>query len=177
VGLFDRLKGVKRPEEGAPVLGRDEVLRRLQALAGEQVPFVVAPSADSSVDLEVTWRIVDAQWYEVFAKAGLEKSHTILLGLDEAEHEVHALEVAYQVSWRAGLPQLRLSAEKFQGRTFGGKSFGAGYAFTGVDPLNWGQAYSYRFDVSEMKDPVTSVVTRAGWSYVPVMTRGALRAS
>ena len=55
------------------------------------------------------------------------------------------------------------------------KSWGTAYAFTGVDPLDWGQVYKYRFDVSEMKDPVIAVTTGAGWSYVPVTTRGGLR--
>ena len=173
MGLFDRLKGVKHPEEGTPALDRAEVERRLLALSGDQVPFMVQPGSEA--DLEVQWRIVDAQWYEIFAKSGLEKSHKIHLALNESEHEVRALEEAWEVSWRAGVPELRLSAEKFQGRTFGSKSFGTGYAFTGVNPLDWGEVYNYRFDVSEMKDPVIAVVTGAGWSFVPVTTKGGLR--
>ena len=173
MGLFDRLKGVKRPEEGTPALDRAEVERRLLALSTDQVPFTVQPGVES--DLDVEWRIVDAQWYEIFAKAGLEKSHKLLLVLDESEHEVRVLEQAWEVSWRAGTPELRLSAEKFQGRTFGSKSFGTAYAYTGVNPLDWGQVYQYRFDVSEMKDPVSTVVVDAGWTYVPVTTKGGLR--
>ena len=173
MGLFDRLKGVKRPEEGTPALDRAEVERRLLALSTDQVPFTVQPGAES--DLDVEWRIVDAQWYEIFAKAGLEKSHKLLLALDESEHEVRVLEQAWEVSWRAGTPELQLSAEKFQGRTFGSKSFGTAYAYTGVNPLDWGQVYQYRFDVSEMKDPVSTVVVDAGWTYVPVTTKGGLR--
>ena len=73
------------------------------------------------------------------------------------------------------MPELTLSVEKFQGRTFGSKSFGTRYAFTGVNPLDWGQVYSYRFDVSEMKDPVVAVVAGAGWSFVPVTTKRGLR--
>lgn len=171
--LFDRLKGVRRPEEGTQVLDRAEVERRLLALSADQVPFTVQAGTDC--DLEVEWRIVDAQWYEVFAKAGLEKSHKLLLGLDEADHEVKVLEQAWEVSWRAGAPELRLSAEKFQGRSLGSKSFGSAYAFTGVDPLDWGQVFQYRFDVSEMKDPVAAVAVGAGWSFVPVSTKGGLR--
>ena len=173
MGLFDRLKGVKRPEEGTPALDRAEVERRLLALSGDQVPFAVQPGSEA--DLEVQWRIVDAQWYEIFAKSGLEKSHKIHLALNESVHEVRALEEAWEVSWRAGVPEMRLSAEKFQGRTFASKSFGTGYAFTGVNPLDWGEVYNYRFDVSEMKDPVIAVVTGAGWSFVPVTTKGGLR--
>jgi len=66
-------------------------------------------------------------------------------------------------------------AESFQGKTFGSKSFGSGYAFTGVSPRDWGQVYNYRFDVSEMKDPIVEVVTGAGWSFVPVTTKSGLQ--
>jgi len=173
MGLLDRLKGVKRPDDGIPAVPRDELLRRLASMAGEQVPFTVRPGDEC--DLEVEWRIVDAQWYKVFAKAGLEKSHRILLALDEADHEVRALEQSWEVSWHAGVPELRMSVEKFQGRTLGSKSFGQAYAFTGVDPLDWGQVYKYRFDVSEMKDPIIAIATGAGWSYVPVTTMKGLR--
>ena len=173
MGLLDRLKGVKRPPEDAPVLARSEVEQRLLALAGDRVPFSVRPGREA--DLEAEWRIVDAQWYEIFAKASLAKSLKIHLVLDESKHEVRALEESWDVSWRAGVPELQLSAETFKGRTLGSKSFGTGYAFTGVDPLDWGQVYEYRFDVSEMKDPIAAVVTGAGWSYVPVTTTRGLR--
>lgn len=79
------------------------------------------------------------------------------------------------VSWTAGVPTLTVSAEKFQGRTFGSKSFGTGYAWRGLDPLDHGKVYDYRFDVSEMKQPLVEVVTGAGWSFVPVTTQGGLR--
>ncbi len=173
MGLLDRLKGVKRPEEGLPALDRSEVERRLHGLAGEQVPFTVSPGTKG--DLAVAWRIVDAQWYEIFAKASLEKAHTIHLALDEGEREVRALEESWEVSWRAGVPELSLSVEKFQGRTFGSKSFGSAYAFRGVDPLDWGRVYEYRFDVGEMKRPIVEVVTGAGWTFVPVTTQRGLR--
>ena len=173
MGLLDKLKGVKRPDEGTPVLDRAETESRLLALSGDQVPFTVGPGEES--DLRAEWRIVDAQWYEIFAKAGLEKVHRILLSFHEDEHEVRALEEAWEVSWSAGVPSLNLSAEKFQGRTFGSKSFGTAYAFTGVDPLDWGQVYNYRFDVSEMKDPIVEVLNGAGWAFVPVTTKRGLR--
>jgi hypothetical protein len=65
--------------------------------------------------------------------------------------------------------------QKQQGRTLGSKSFGTAYAFTGVNPLDFGQAYKYRFDVSEMKDPIVDTILTSGWSYVPVGTKGKVR--
>ena len=63
--------------------------------------------------------------------------------LDEGRHEVRALEEAWEVEWRAGVPSLSLSMEKQQGRTLFSKSAGTGYAFTGVNPLDFGQVYKF----------------------------------
>ncbi|MCA1735478.1 MAG: hypothetical protein LC739_05000 [Actinobacteria bacterium] len=173
MGFLDKLKGVKQPVEGTPAVSKAELMERLLALGHEQVPFTVG--VGEGADLEAQWKIVDAAWYEVFAKAGLEKVHKIHLRLDKSEHEVLALEESWEVSWRAGVPALTLSVEAFQGRTFGSKEFGRAYAFTGVNPLQFGEAYNYRFDVSEMKDPIIEVVTQSGWKFVPVLTKGKIK--
>jgi hypothetical protein len=174
MGLFDKLKGVRKPDDGTPALSRDEVRSRLLAISNDKVPFTVeGASGAKEGDVVAQWRIVDASWYEIFAKAHLEKTHRILIGLDEGSHEAHVLEEASEVSWSAGVPTLSVSKEKFQGRTIG-KSFGTAYAWKGVDPLDYGKVYEYRFDVSEMKDPLSEVVTDAGWTWVPVTTKGKL---
>jgi hypothetical protein len=173
MGVLDFLRGVKRPDSGVTRQPRAELERRLLALNAEQVPFQVTPGRES--DLEAEWKIVDASWYEIFGKAGLSKAHRIYLRLDEDRHEVRVLEEAWEVQWQAGIPQLSLSAEKFQGRTLGSKSFGTAYAFTGINPLNFGEAYNYRFDVSEMKHPLVATVTGSGWTWVPVTTKGKVR--
>jgi hypothetical protein len=175
MGLFDKLKGIKEPDETTPVKTRTELENRLLAVNEDRVPFTVSRSGGGEEgDFVAEWKIVDASWYEIFAKAGLEKSHRILLVLDEKENEVRALEQSMDVEWRAGVPSLSFSAEKFQGRTFGSKSFGTAYAFKGVNPLDFGQVYKYRFDVSEMKGPLTEVITGSGWSFVPVTSKGKL---
>lgn len=175
MGLLDKLKGVKKPEEDTQAVPRDELQARLLALTGDEVPFTVETGRGGKEgDVVAQWRIVDASWYEVFAKAKLEKVHRVLIGLVEGEHEARVLEEAWEVEWSAGVPTLSMSAEKFQGRTIGTKSFGTGYAWKGVDPLDFGKVYEYRFDASEMKDPLSTVVTQAGWTWVPVTTKGKL---
>lgn len=173
MGILDMFRGIKRPDEGVAAVERGELEQRLLGLNHEQVPFVVQPGETS--DLEAEWKIVDASWYEIFSKAGLKKSHRIYLLLDDGKHEVRALEESLDVEWEAGVPRLTLSVEKFQGRTLGSKSFGTAYAFTGVNPLTFGEAYNYRFDVSEMKNPIIQTITSSGWSYVPVATKGKVR--
>lgn len=173
MGILDFLRGVKRPDEDTPTSSRAELEQRLLGLNHEQVPFSI--HAGETSDLEAEWKIVDASWYEIFGKAGIEKSHRIYLLFDEEQHEVRALEESWDVEWDAAVPRLSLSVEKFQGRTFGSKSFGTGYAFTGINPLKFGEAYNYRFNVSEMKDPIVEIITGAGWTYVPFATKGKVR--
>lgn len=175
MGFLDKFKGVKKPDEGTPALPAAQVRERLMGLNDDRVPFTVEPDAEGDADLVAEWKIVDAQWYEIFAKAGLDKAHRILLVLDEAQHEVRVLEQSWDVEWRTGVPSLSLSAEKFTGRTLGSKEFGKAVGFTGVNPLEVGTIYEYRFDVGEMKDPIAGAVTTSGWTYVPVLSEGKLR--
>ena len=172
MGLMDALKGIVKAKEGVTPLSKQVLINKLLEINHEQVPFSVR--AGEETDLVAEWKIVDAAWYEVFASAKMEKNHKILINLDEGEQTARALEESYSIQWRAGIPNISMKVEKFQGRTIGSKSFGSGYAFKGVDPLSFGQAYQYRFDVSEMKKPLIAIITGGGWNFVPVVSRKKL---
>lgn len=172
MGFLDKLRGVKRPEGDTPAVSKGELHQRLLALNHDQVPFRVGPGDD--VDVVAEWKIVDADWYEIFGRAGLEKTHRLLLALNENDREVRFVEESWDVEWQAGVPRLSLSAEAFRGRTLGSFEYGKGAGFTGVNPVAVGQTYEYRFKASEMKDPIAEVVTGAGWTWRPVTTKGGL---
>ena len=108
------------------------------------------------------WRIVDARWYEIFAKAGLEKAFKISLRLDEAAKEVRAMDSEYEVSWSAGVPRMTLAAKTFKGQSTS-IEFGAAYGFT--ENLSIGEIYNYKFATSEIKKPVQKAATDCGWTY------------
>jgi hypothetical protein len=175
VGLFSKLKGIKEPKEGIAPVPREELRQKLLAINNDEVPFsVIDGPGGKDGDLVAQWKIVDAQWYEIFAKASLEKTHRIYIALDEKASEARILEESWDVEWRAGVPQLSVTAEAFRGRTMTSKSFGTAYAWKGLNPLDYGQVYNYKFDVSEMKDPIAEIVTGSGWTYRPVVTKGKL---
>jgi len=169
MGFMDSLKGITRAKTGVSPLSKEELLVKLLGLNSEELPFKVEKGSEA--DLLAQWKIVDATWYEIFAKANLEKVHKIWLSLGENEKTVRVLEESYSVAWRAGIPAFSLEMEKFQGRSIGSKSFGIGYAFKGPDPLSFGKVYQYRFDVSEMKRPIIEIVTGSGWDFVPVISK------
>ncbi len=172
MGFMDSLKGIARAKPDAIFISKTELKKKLLDLNQDNLPFKIEDGGE--IELVAEWKIVDATWYEIFAKAGLEKTHKIWLSFDEGGKTVKVLEESFSVDWRAGVPSISLKAEKFQGRSIGNKSFGVGYAFKGVDPLSYGQVYNYRFDVSEMKNPLIQVITNAGWDFVPVLTKKKL---
>jgi hypothetical protein len=71
--MFDFLTSTKRPASGTPVLPAAQVKDRLMALNRSTAPWQVVAGDAEGVDLIAEWRIVDAKWYEIFAKAGLTK--------------------------------------------------------------------------------------------------------
>ncbi|HYI24558.1 MAG TPA: hypothetical protein VD767_04035 [Thermomicrobiales bacterium] len=162
MGLFDWLTSTKRPGSGVAPLDPGQVREAILAVNRPTAPFQIVDGSDEGVDLIAEWKIVDAQWYEIFAKAGLEKVFRIKMKLDAADHEVRAVDEEYEVSWRAGAPTLELAVSKFRGQKQS-IQFGTAYAFT--EEFLPGQVYKYRFSTGEMKDPIQDAVTAAGWTY------------
>jgi len=137
----------------------------LLAINRDTAPFVVRDGTPEGVDLVAEWRIVDAQWYEIFARAGLERVFRVLMKFDQARGEVRTVDEAWDVEWRAGVPTLSLAARTFTGQQWE-RSFGTAYAFR--ENGRYGEVYDYRFDTDELKDPLKQAVRRAGWGWRPV---------
>lgn len=166
MGLFDKLSGTKKPERGTPVAAPQEVANAILAINRPTAPYQVRPARpDEGCDFVAEWRIVDASWYEIFAKASLTKVFQIQLRLDAENAEVRAVDREWSVEWRAGVPTLSASVEAFRGQKTE-ISFGTAYAFTEQGPF--GEVYNYRFRTSELKDPLADAITAKGWSYRPV---------
>ncbi len=156
MGLFDK----KKP--AGPALSGSELRQRLLGLNRETAPYHLVEGQAEGVDLIAEWKIVDARWYEIFAKTNLTKVFRIYIKLDEAKHEVRAQDHEYTLEWRAGVPSLSLAVSSFKGQTTS-VQFGAAYAFT--EELALGQVYKYRFNTNELKKPIQETVQACGWSY------------
>ena len=152
----------KKSDKNTPVLSVDEVRQRLLTLNRETAPYQILDGASQKVDLIAEWKIVDAKWYEIFAKASLTKVFRIYMKFDPAKHEVRAKDEEFTVEWKAGIPSLSLSVTKFQGQMTS-VEFGTAYAFT--EELSPGQVYKYRFSTNEIKKPIQEAVTACGWNY------------
>jgi hypothetical protein len=131
MGMFDWLTGTKRPGAGVAPKPATEVRSALLAVNRPTAPFVVRDGTPEQVDLVAEWRIVDASWYEIFAKAGLKKVFKVLMRLDPQHHEVRAVDQEWSVEWRAGVPNLASSRTSecmrylMQSRFFPRREFGS----------------------------------------------------
>jgi hypothetical protein len=74
MGILDFLTSTRRPPSGTAVLSADEVRNRILSVNRATAPYRVIAGASEGVDLIAEWKIVDASWYEIFAKAHLEKT-------------------------------------------------------------------------------------------------------
>jgi hypothetical protein len=160
--LLDWVTGTKKPAAGVPAKTPAEVRADLLAVNRPTAPFIVRDGASENVELVAEWRIVDATWYEFFAKAGLKKVFKVLIKLDEHAREVRAVDQEWSVEWRVGVPTLSLTAEAFRGQT---KKFAFGKAFAFTELGRFGQVYRYMFSTAEIKTPLQEAVTKAGWTW------------
>jgi hypothetical protein len=160
--LFDFITGSKSPASGVAKQPAATLRTALLGLNRDTAPWQVRDGAAENVDLVAEWRIVDARWYEIFAKASLTKVFKILMKLDEAKGEVRAVDQEWSVEWRAGVPTLSLSAEAFRGQKVE-MSFGTAIGFR--ENLSPGVIYDYRFTTAEIKTPLQDTVLSNGWRW------------
>ena len=152
----------KKSNKDTPALSADRVRQRLLELNRDTAPYQIIDGTSQNVDLIAEWKIVDAKWYELFAKAGITKVFRIYMKFDADKHQVRARDEEFTVEWRAGVPALSMAVSKFQGQTTS-IEFGAAYAFT--EELTPGVVYKYRFNTSEIKKPIQEAVAACGWDY------------
>jgi hypothetical protein len=159
---FDFLTGTKRPAAGTPALPAIGVREHLLGLNRPSAPWQIIDGAAEKVDLIAEWKIVDAQWYEIFGKAGLKKVFRIYMKMDEASHELRAMDREYSVEWSAGIPHLSLAVSSFKGQSTS-VEFGQAFGFT--ETLAPGQLYKYKFNSNELKKPIQDATLACGWIY------------
>ncbi len=152
----------KKPVSNVPAVSAQELVTRLVALNRPSAPYQIVDGRAEKVDLIAEWKIVDAQWYEIFAKASLTKVFRIYLKLDPEKNELRTQDHEYTVAWRAGVPSLSLAVNSFKGQMTS-VEFGAAYAFT--EELSPGQVYKYRFNTNELKKPIQEATAASGWTF------------
>lgn len=162
MGLFDVFTGSKPAASGVAKRSAADLRTALLALNRDTAPWQVRDGAAENCDLVAEWRIVDARWYEIFAKASLAKAFKVLMKFDEAAGEVRSVDQEWTVEWRAGVPSLSLAASAFRGQKTE-ISFGTAIGFR--EDFSPGVIYEYRFATKEIKEPLQEIVTSSGWGW------------
>jgi hypothetical protein len=158
--FWDWFKGTKRPAAGVPVKSAADVRADLLAVNNPTAPFLVRDGAPEGVDVVAEWRIVDAEWYEIFAKAGLEKAFKVLMKLDDQAKEVRSVDEERSVEWRAGVPSLSLEMTFSRGQS---RRISRGTLYGITKRGTPGEVYSYDFSTSVIKTPLQDATLKAGW--------------
>ncbi|MEV7618334.1 hypothetical protein [Streptomyces sp. NPDC089799] len=162
MGFLDRLTGTEHPDRGTAPRSAEEVRAALLALNGPDVPFVVRGGDAEGADLVAEWRISDPAWHTFFARTQVSRVTQVRMRLVPASHEARTIDRQFEVSWVGGTPRLAVSAAGSQGQ---------------VKTVSWRRSVergaeghrqateSYRFDTSDLKDPLRAAVLAAGWTW------------
>ena len=95
----------------------DETVDRFRdrvASHAEGTPYVVSPTPEG---FDVALDIVDARWYQLYAKAGLERTfvhHVTMAG----GRDFTITDDSHTLEWEAGHPRLGARVERFLGRRY-----------------------------------------------------------
>lgn len=190
MGFFDFLSGTKRPAAGVAAVPMSDLKKQLLALNRETAPWQIRDGAAEGCTLVAEWKIQDAKWYEIFAKAGSNRWFKMCIKLDEAAHTLSSVDKSVETHFRIGTlddagqnnTDVLTSASRvnkddaeedgmvgmsFGGSTFSGhtseKSFGTAYSFK--EDGGYGKVYEYHFDTAELKEPILAATLSSGWTY------------
>ena len=159
-----------KPAAGTPVLTRTELVERLLALNDSDHPWILRRGPEA--DLVAEWKYADASWWGVLGKAGMTRAYRLRLYLDEARHQCGALDELGTVDWSAGLlsaPKVHFARSFFRGIQLVKVERGVAYGFGTPTGGGAGKVLDYRFDISEVKQPVIDAVCAAGWTFQPIL--------
>jgi hypothetical protein len=110
--------------------------------------------------LIATWKYVDARWWEILAKAGLEQIYELHMKLDGDSKTVTMIDINKSVSWRAGPNQVRLRGGFFRGIS---STYAVGKQWGIKENFELGKIYDYKFNSTEIKYPIMNTILRHGW--------------
>lgn len=171
--LFIRLlirRLAARPAADAPMLTQAALVVRLLALNDPGRPWIVRRGPEA--DLVVEWKYADASWWGVLGKAGAGRAYRLRLYFDEARHRCGVLDELGTVDWSAGLlsaPRVHFERSFFRGIQLANVERGVAYGFGTPIGGGAGKVLDYKFDISEVKQPVIDVVCAAGWTFQPIL--------
>jgi hypothetical protein len=167
MGLFDRLTGTKRPADGVVPRTAAEVHAALLGLNRPDVPYVVRDGHEEGADLVAEWRILDPAWQTFFVRTQVSRVFQVRVRLVPDKREVRSLDQEYEVTWVGGTPRLAVAAEAQRGQV---QTVSKRWTLGSSEDGGVEAAETFRFDSSDLKNPLRDTVLGAGWTWRGVIT-------
>jgi hypothetical protein len=156
-----------RPRANPVLLG--EARAALLALNVPEHEYRLVPLSDTEMRLD--WNVVDASWYELFAKVKFSIVYRARLYLHEPEHEVRCHETLRSSSRFIGFDGFRPRFSfQFYYRSGALNVIWSGFAY-GIKkgfPPQIGQVYSFSLDTIRAKREIAAAANTVGWAFRPV---------
>ncbi|WP_394431438.1 hypothetical protein [Streptomyces sp. SGAir0957] len=167
MGLFDKLTGTRRPDDGVAARPAAEVRDALLALAGPDVPWTVrAATPGEEADLVAEWRVREPAWQEFFRRRHVDRTVRITMRLAADTREVRALDEQWEVTWHDGTPRFARSREYGRGPS---RQISKRHTVERGADGERRLVETFSFDSAEMKDPLRDAVLKSGWTWRAVV--------
>jgi hypothetical protein len=158
------------PKPGVQPVEETELRRRLFAINSMDVPFHVVEGKRGNLD--VIWRLADAKWVGLMTVNKVSRVEILRMRLSDYDKSCRCIEIskALKASADGSSLQFAFSFSFFRGIVFGQweyeKQFGLIFKNGG---LTFDTAYEYKFNLSELKNPIVNVVVSSGWRFKPLL--------
>ncbi|WP_432096997.1 hypothetical protein [Streptomyces sp. bgisy100] len=157
--FLDKLSGTKRPGSNVTPQPTEDLKAMLLSLNGPDVPYVVRYGAQEGAHLVAEWRLMESAWQTYFARSQLSRRIRIRMRFVPGKREVRALDEQWKIKWVGGVPvsyeygRGPVNQKSYRWTIGRGKEGGLEVTET------------FRFDSSELKDPLRDTVIKAGWTW------------
>ncbi|WMY76053.1 hypothetical protein RHD99_09000 [Buttiauxella selenatireducens] len=121
-------------------------------------PFILQKDGN---DIIASWNIVDAKWLEVFGAGGLKKQFELRLIFDDETKTVKYKEKSSDLEWDANTKIFKFKKSVQYGKRL---EFDSGASWGMKENGTFGKIYSYKFNSTEITDPVFGVINECGWN-------------
>ena len=142
--------------EGTPI-NESAMRQRILAIETLDAPIMVEERDEKLV---VTWNYVDAQWWGVLSRSGMDQVYELHIKLDDKRKTARLIDVHKSVNWSVDPSGVRLR---------GGYSRGVDLSYQRVigygwdDAFQFGRVVDYEFRNSDIKQPIVNLLIENGW--------------
>ncbi|CAL9428927.1 hypothetical protein SUDANB6_02007 [Streptomyces sp. enrichment culture] len=166
MGIFDKLVGTKYPDGDVVPCSAEQMRAALLGVNQDDAPYVIRDGAAEDCDLVAEWRMEEPAWQAIFVESQLTRAVRIRMRLVPKGHEVRVLEESWEVTRVGNPPQLKISGSYSRGPD---RTVSRHYTVQRDDSGSLEATETFRFDSSELRDPLQNAVLESGWTWRSVV--------